>query len=60
MTAEDVAAASLAAWARGEIVCVPALEDVSLLERITTLQREAISTAAFSPALASRYRSGTP
>lgn len=59
MTAENVVAASLAAWSRGEVVCVPALDDVSLMERVVAAQTEVVRTAAASPALASRYRTGT-
>jgi short-subunit dehydrogenase len=58
MTAEDVVAASLAAWARDEVVCVPALDDASLVERVVAAQVEAMRNAAFSPELASRYRAG--
>jgi uncharacterized protein len=58
MTAEDMVAGSLAAWARGEIICIPALDDASLMERTVAAQSEVMRTAAFSPALAGRYRSG--
>ncbi len=58
MTAEDLVAGSLASWARGEIICIPALEDASLMDRSVAAQTEVARTAAFSPALASRYRSG--
>jgi short-subunit dehydrogenase len=58
MTATDVVAASLAAFAQGEVTCVPGLEDVSLLERLTEGQR-AVLGSALTPALAPRYQSGT-
>lgn len=56
MTAEDVVAGSMTAWARGEIICIPALDDASQMERAVTAQSEVMRAAAFSPALASRYR----
>ncbi|HZS85603.1 MAG TPA: SDR family NAD(P)-dependent oxidoreductase [Stellaceae bacterium] len=55
MSAADVVAASLAALASGEVVCVPGLEDVSLLDRLSELRR-AILLAANTPVLAPRYR----
>jgi len=58
MTADDVVAASLAAFARGEVTCIPALEDTSLLERLTESQRTVLA-CAFIPTLARRYQSGT-
>jgi hypothetical protein len=58
MTAEDVVAGSMAAWARGEVICIPALDDASLMERAVAAQSEVMRTAAFSPALAGRYRTG--
>ncbi len=57
MTAADVVAASLAAFARGEVTCIPGLDDASLLERLTEAQR-AVVRSANTPTLASRYRSG--
>src|SRR5437660_1368081 len=58
MTAADVVTASLAAFARGEVTCVPALEDASLLERLAEVQRSVLKAATTRPALAGRYRSG--
>ncbi|HET6279795.1 MAG TPA: SDR family NAD(P)-dependent oxidoreductase [Polyangia bacterium] len=55
MNPDDVARASLAALARGEVVCVPALEDASALQRIDEAQR-AVMAVATTPTLASRYR----
>lgn len=57
MTAEDLVAGSLAGWARGEVICIPALDDPSLMERVVAAQSEVLRTAAYSPALAGRYRS---
>jgi len=58
MTADDVVTASLAAFARGEVTCIPGLEDASLLERLTEAQR-AVMTSANTPMLARRYQPGT-
>ena len=55
MDPNDVARASLAALARGEVVCVPALEDASALQRIDEAQR-AVMAVATTPTLAARYR----
>jgi short-subunit dehydrogenase len=55
MSPDDVARASLAGLARGEVVCVPALEDVALLQHLEEAQR-AIFPASRVPAVASRYR----
>ncbi|HLJ59448.1 MAG TPA: SDR family NAD(P)-dependent oxidoreductase [bacterium] len=58
MTADDVAAASLAAFARGEVTCIPGLDDASLLDRLAELQG-AIFGSANKPTLATRYQPGT-
>jgi short-subunit dehydrogenase len=58
MTASDVVAASLAGLMRGEVTCIPALEDPSLLERLTEVQRTVLGSA-LTPTLASRYQAGT-
>jgi hypothetical protein len=55
MDPNDVARASLAALARGEVVCVPALEDASALQRLDEAQR-AVMAVATTPTLAARYR----
>jgi short-subunit dehydrogenase len=55
MDPNDVARASLAALATGEVVCVPALEDASALQRIDEAQR-AVMAVATTPTLAARYR----
>jgi short-subunit dehydrogenase len=55
MTAADVVTASLAALARGEVTCVPGLDDPSLLERLAEAQR-AVLMSANRPTLARRYQ----
>lgn len=40
MSAEDVVTASIAGLARGEVICVPALEDTSLLTHVEESQRQ--------------------
>jgi short-subunit dehydrogenase len=59
MTANDLVTASLAALARGEVVCVPALADTTLLDRIAETQVAIFTGAALQPVLAERYRSST-
>lgn len=59
MTAADVVAASLAAFALGEVICIPSLDDSSHLERLTEMQRAVFGSAGFTATLASRYRSAT-
>ena len=56
MQAADVVAASLSALSRAEVVCVPGLDDASLLERLADIQRTVLMSAN-RPALAQRYRS---
>ncbi len=55
MLPEDVARAALAGLAKGEIVCVPGLEDPAPLGQIEDAQRTALA-AARSVELATRYR----
>jgi len=55
MDPDDVARASLAALAKGEVVCVPALEDPGALQKLDEAQRAVLSFAR-TPELASRYR----
>jgi len=55
MEAKDVVHASLAALAKGETICVPALEDPSALDRIGEAQR-AVMGVARSTQMAARYR----
>jgi short-subunit dehydrogenase len=56
MHAADVVAASLAALSNAEVVCVPGLDDASLLERLADVRRTVLMSAN-RPALAQRYRS---
>lgn len=55
MSAEDVARASLAALSKGEVVCIPALEDASDFDRIGEAQRGLLGVARKSE-IAARYR----
>ena len=55
MSPDDVARASLVGLARGEVVCVPALEDAAALHAVDEAQR-AVFPAARQPGLATRYR----
>jgi short-subunit dehydrogenase len=59
MTADVVVAASLAAFARGEVMCIPGLEDASMCDRLAELQAMVLGSANV-PTLARRYRSGSP
>jgi hypothetical protein len=54
MQADDVVDASLVALQRNEVVCIPGLDDPSLIERLTTAQRE-LYFAGVRPAKSSRY-----
>ena len=56
MQAADVVAASLAALAHAEVVCVPGLDDASILERLADVRRTVLMSAN-RPALSQRYRS---
>jgi uncharacterized protein len=56
MRPEDVVAASLAALADREVVCLPGLEDAALFKRLADARREAMVSAG-KPTLAERYRS---
>jgi short-subunit dehydrogenase len=55
MKAHDVVQASLVALEKGEVVCIPPLEDASVFERVGESQRGALG-AARSGKLASRYQ----
>ncbi|TMD41582.1 MAG: SDR family oxidoreductase [Chloroflexi bacterium] len=59
MQADEVVAASLAALDRGELLCVPGLEDPSLLEELGKAQR-AVMEAGNRPQLAGRYKTAAP
>jgi len=57
MPADDVVTASLSALAKGELVCVPALADAALIDRLGEAQRAVVKAAAMQgAALAERYR----
>jgi uncharacterized protein len=56
MRPADVVAASLAALAAREVVCLPGLEDATLFERLCDARRE-VMVSAGKPTLAERYRS---
>jgi len=55
MSPDDVARASLAGLTLGEVVCVPALEDLGAVARVDEAQR-AVFPVARNPTLASRYQ----
>ncbi len=55
MVPEDVARAALAGLAKGEVVCVPGLEEASLLRQIDQAQA-AVLPAARTVEIATRYR----
>jgi hypothetical protein len=55
MAAEDVVAASLAGLTRNEVICVPALDDLSLLDQIGESQRKLLDQSR-SGGLPGRYR----
>ncbi|HTR13865.1 MAG TPA: SDR family NAD(P)-dependent oxidoreductase [Roseiarcus sp.] len=56
MSAEDVAAACLVALEKGEIVCIPALEDAALFDALMEPQIKVFRAAVSQTALAHRYR----
>jgi len=62
MSSEDVVTATIAGLELGEVVCVPALEDASLVEKIGEAQRALLGSASVGarsgtgPELAKRYR----
>jgi hypothetical protein len=56
MSAEDVAAASLAALEKGEMVCIPALADAAVFDTLMEMQGKAFRTAVSQTTLAPRYR----
>jgi short-subunit dehydrogenase len=55
MKADDVVRASLAALAKGEVVCIPPLEEAGAFEKIGEAQRATLASAR-NTALAPRYR----
>ena len=56
MAPADVVSGSLAGLARGEIVCVPGLDEPDLLEELGEIERT-ILRSANRPVLSARYRS---
>jgi hypothetical protein len=56
MEAADVVQASLAALERGEVVCIPGLQDAGAVGRRDSAQAELLQ-AAGKPEMAERYRS---
>jgi len=57
MAPEDVVEASLAGIRRGEVICVPALADPTLLEQVDASQRQVFEQSR-SGSIADRYRLG--
>jgi short-subunit dehydrogenase len=55
MLPDDIVRAALAGLEKGEVVCVPALEDTGVLEQIDAAQGAALAVGRV-PSLASRYR----
>ncbi|MBV8095095.1 MAG: SDR family NAD(P)-dependent oxidoreductase [Acetobacteraceae bacterium] len=55
MTADDLVTATLSGLAQCETVCVPALADAVLFDRIGDAQVAVLHAAALQPALAERY-----
>jgi short-subunit dehydrogenase len=57
MSPEDIVTGALAGLAQGEVVCVPALADTGLLDRLKDAQLAVFRAAVLpTPALAQRYR----
>ncbi|SDR63670.1 hypothetical protein SAMN05519103_08895 [Rhizobiales bacterium GAS113] len=61
MTADDIVTGALAGLARGEVMCVPALADAALLDRLAEAQLAVFTAVARQPkpTLAERYRGAT-
>ena len=55
MSPDDLARAALVGLRQGEVVCVPALEDVAALHKLDESNRAVLSVSR-TPALAARYR----
>jgi short-subunit dehydrogenase len=55
MVPDDIVRAALAGLEKGEVVCVPALEDTGVLKQIEAAQSAALAVGRV-PGLASRYR----
>lgn len=56
MSPDDVAQATWAAFSRGEVVCLPGLDEIDLLDRLAETERQ-IMSGNIGSQLASRYRS---
>jgi short-subunit dehydrogenase len=56
MSPEDLVEGALAGLDRGEVVCVPALEDETLIQHLAETQATIVRTAGMQPQLAQRYR----
>ncbi len=55
MSSQDTAAAIVAGLARGEVVCVPGLEDDTVIEQLADLQRVTMAGGNTTGTLARRY-----
>lgn len=55
MSPEDVATATWSSFTRGEVVCLPGLEDLGPLDRLAQAELE-IASGNITPVLASRYQ----
>lgn len=55
MTPEDVAAAAWTSFSRGEVICLPGLEELDLLDQLATAER-GIAGGNIGSTLAGRYR----
>ena len=58
MRPDEVVGAALAGLRLGEVVCVPGLNDPSMIDAVSQAQQALLLTAVSSP-LADRYRKGT-
>jgi uncharacterized protein len=62
MSSEDIVTATVAGLELGEVVCVPALEDATLVDKVGEAQRALLGSASvgarggIGPQLATRYR----
>jgi short-subunit dehydrogenase len=56
MTPDDVVTAALAGLAAGEVTCVPALADATMLDRLAGMQQSVLASIRQSSELAERYR----
>jgi short-subunit dehydrogenase len=56
MSPEDLVEGALAGLDTGEVVCIPALDDETLLQNLAEAQATLVRTAGMQPQLAGRYR----